>query len=123
MNDVAAYETSIDTLWLVHRLSTCLSQHATHTSLQIDLMASNISVDNTLSRDSDHPVYSKGRKKTYRSVKFAPNLDVVVHRHPRPASTISFSIYLARAAATGEPFVAGLVGTNSCERRTHFTDS
>lgn len=37
------------TLWLVRRLSTCFSQHATQISLQINLMASKVSVKRVLS--------------------------------------------------------------------------
>lgn len=38
------------TRWFVRRLSTCLSQHADQMSLQINLIASNVSVNNGLSR-------------------------------------------------------------------------
>jgi len=50
--------------WLVRRLSTCFSQQADQMSLQINLIASNVSVNNGLSRHN-------------RSAKFAPTCNPI----------------------------------------------
>lgn len=80
------------TRWLVRKLSTCLSQNAAQMSLQMNLIASNVSENNGLSR---HRLYGHEYQEldvdnaTHRSVKLAPTCNPMASRRVRTASSSS----------------------------------